>query len=91
MKKVTVEQLAQDLNALLDSARQGRILVTRNGEPCALIVGLDNKDEEDLLLEESPEFWRMIQERRKEPTIPLEAIKAELFADDTEPATPGSS
>ena len=30
----------------------------------------------------SPEFWRMIEERRREPTVPLEDIKAELFADE---------
>ena len=38
--------------------------------------------EEDFRLEASPEFWRMIEERRREPTIPLEDLKAELFADE---------
>jgi hypothetical protein len=45
-------------------------------------MGTENKDKEDLALEASPSFWRMIEERRREPTVPLEDIKAELFADE---------
>lgn len=82
MKEITVEQLSHEVNALLDVAQCERIVVMRNGKPCALVVGLENKDEEDFRLEASPEFWRMIEERRREPTIPLEDLEAELFADE---------
>jgi prevent-host-death family protein len=82
MKEITLEQLSQETSALLDAAQHERLVVTRNGKPLAVVVGIENKDEEDLRLEASPEFWRMIEERRREPTIPLEDIKAELFADD---------
>jgi hypothetical protein len=40
------------------------------------------KDEEDLRLEASPEFWRMIEERRRRPTRRLEDVEEELFADE---------
>ena len=39
------------------------------------------KDEEDRLLEASPEFWQMIQERRRRPAVPLEEVEERLFAD----------
>ena len=82
MKEITQEQLSRETSALLDAAQHERIVVTRNGKPLAVVVGIENKDEEDLRLEASPEFWRMIEERRREPTVPLEDIKAELFADE---------
>jgi len=80
MKEITIEQLPPEMNSWLDAAQQERILVTRNGEPVAVLVGLENKDKEDWQLESSPDFWRIIQERRQEPTVPLENLKAELLA-----------
>ena len=85
MKEATLEQFAQDLEGFLQAAQQERVLVTRNGAPIAIIVGaagLEYKDEEDLRLEASREFWQMIEERRKRPTIPLEEVEARLFADE---------
>jgi hypothetical protein len=54
----------------------------RDGKPVALLVGIQNKDEEDLRLEASPEFWRMIEERRKRPSVRLKDVKAKLLADE---------
>ena len=60
-------------------AQQERILVTQNGKPVALVVGLENKDEEDWQLEMSLDFWQMIEERRKRPTMPFQEVVATLF------------
>jgi len=40
------------------------------------------KDEEDLAYESDPEFWKMLEERRRETPIALEDVKAELFGRD---------
>ena len=53
-----------------------------DGEAVAVVVGMGYKDEEDLRLEASREFWEMIRERRKQPTRPLREIEAELFVDE---------
>jgi PHD/YefM family antitoxin component YafN of YafNO toxin-antitoxin module len=82
MKQKTLEEFAQDVRGLLEAAQRERILVTRDGKPLALVVGVENKDEEDLRLEADPEFWRMIEESRRSPTRPLKDIEAELFADE---------
>jgi len=58
-----------------------RLVVTRNGRPFALVVGIENKDQEDLQLEASSEFWQMIGQRRLEPTVRLRHLKAGLIAD----------
>ena len=65
MKQVALEQLPPDIAELIVAAQNQRVVVTRNGQPYALLVGVENKDEEDLQLEFSPDFWRMIEERRR--------------------------
>ena len=74
-------RFVQDIHELLEEAQHERILVTRDGTPFAVIVGVAHKDQEDLRLESSPEFWRMIEQRRREPTVRLEDVEAELLAD----------
>jgi prevent-host-death family protein len=85
MKEITLEQFPQDVSQLIAEAQRQRILITRNGEPVAFVVGIENKDEEDFRLQTSPEFWRMIEERRREPTIPLEKLMSELFPEESDP------
>jgi antitoxin (DNA-binding transcriptional repressor) of toxin-antitoxin stability system len=80
MKETTLERFVQDVHELLEEAQRERILVTRDGTPFAVVVGIAAKDDEDLRLEISPEFWRMIEERRRDPTVRLEDVEAELLA-----------
>lgn len=39
-------------------------------------------DEEDRAYINDPEFWKMIEERRREPGIPWEEAKKQLRLDD---------
>jgi prevent-host-death family protein len=82
MKEVTLEQLSRETSTLLDAAQREKLLVTREGKPLALVVGIENLDAEDWDLATSPEFWRMIEERRREPTVPLEQVLAEIEAEE---------
>ncbi len=82
MREATIEEFAQQLQALVDASQHERIVVTRNGKPVAVLLGIENKDAEDLGLEASPEFWRLIEERRKRPTARLEDVEADLFRKD---------
>ena len=79
MKEVTIEQLANRPTNWLKAAQSERLVITENGLPSAVVFGVQNLDEEDWDLQLSPEFWRMIEERRREPTIPWEQVKAELL------------
>ena len=79
MKETTLEQFSREPQAFVKVAQQERILVTQNGKPVALVVGLENKDEEDWQLEMSLDFWQMIEERRKRPTMPFQEVVATLF------------
>jgi antitoxin (DNA-binding transcriptional repressor) of toxin-antitoxin stability system len=83
MKQIDVQQLPAALQQMLEDIQHHRILIVRNGEPIAVIGPLGNKDEEDLDLEESPGFWQMIQERRREQaTVSLEQVMAEIAAEE---------
>lgn len=78
MKQLTLKQLSEQLQDSVRSAQQEQILITENGEPIALLVGLENIDLEEWDLQLSPEFWQTISHRRQRPTIPLAAVEAEL-------------
>jgi hypothetical protein len=45
------------------------VLVTRDGLPVALVVGLEGLDEEQAQHGSSDEFWKPIVERRKQPAV----------------------
>ena len=82
MKETTLERFVRDVHELLEEAQHERILVTRDGTPFAVVMGIAHKDQEDLRLESSSEFWHMIEERRRAPTVRLEDVEAELLADE---------
>lgn len=83
MKRVALEQLPQEIAELVILGQRERVVITRNGQPYALIVDLENKDAEDLQLEASPAFWRMIEERRRQTaSMSLEEVKARLEAEE---------
>lgn len=82
MKETTIEQFERDPRSIVDASHRERIVLTQDGTPVAVVVGLKNRDAEDVALESSPEFWRMIEERRQRPARPLAEAKAELFTAD---------
>lgn len=82
MKEITVEQLASHPADWLKAAQADRLVITRDGRPSAVVFGIENLDEEDWDLQLSDEFWRMIEERRREPTVPWEQVKADLLKEE---------
>ena len=82
MKEATIEQLTNDVSGILSAAQRERVLVTSDGRPVAVVVGIANKDAEDLQLETSPEFWRMIEQRRRASLVKLTDVESQLLADE---------
>jgi hypothetical protein len=77
MKTVEAGQFAANVDQYLQDSISEAIVVTRSGRPCAVLRGLDY-DDEQWELANSPEFWSMIRERRKGPTVPWEVAKKRL-------------
>jgi len=82
VKEISVESFARDPAGFLHAAQNERLLVTKDGRPLVVLLGVENKDHEDWNLENSPSFWRMIEHRRSRPTVPLEDLRAELFKEE---------
>ncbi|NEP62163.1 MAG: type II toxin-antitoxin system Phd/YefM family antitoxin [Symploca sp. SIO2G7] len=78
MKQLNIEQLDQQLQDYVRSAQNEQIMITQNGKPIAVLLGLENFDPEQWNLQLSAEFWQMIVERRQRPTLSLSEVEAQL-------------
>jgi len=78
MKTVQVRELQKKIKACIDEAQHDRLVITRHGKPTAVLVGVEGLDWETVVLQTDPTFWKLIQQRRKEPTISFKELKARL-------------
>ncbi len=67
MIKVDLKQAT--LDACVNEAQREPVILTRNGKPVALIIGIEGLDEEQFQLGSSDRFWRLITERRMQKAI----------------------
>jgi prevent-host-death family protein len=78
MKTVTARDLQKKVKECVDWSQEDRIVITRHGRPAAVMVGVEGKDWEDLVLQTSSTFWKLVEERRKQPTISVAELRARL-------------
>ena len=78
MKTISVRDLQKSVKQVVDSAQTDRVIVTRRGEPAAVLLGVEGKDWETVVLETSPAFWELIEARRREPTLSLNELERKL-------------
>jgi prevent-host-death family protein len=79
MKTIPAKKLQTNLEAVLQSSQKERILISRDGKPCAVLVGVEDYDAEDLRMATSPDFSRMIRQRRSQgKSIPLAEVQSRL-------------
>ncbi len=90
MKTVSVRDLQKKVRECVDSAQNGRVVVTRRGRPAAVIVGVEGKDWETVLLETSRSFWDLIERRRRERTVGMTEMRRRLSERKEAPPKPGS-
>jgi antitoxin (DNA-binding transcriptional repressor) of toxin-antitoxin stability system len=76
MKTLPMEDAT--LEGCVAEAQQERVVLTRNGHPIALVVGVDGMDEEQIRLSTSPDFWTLMEERRTQKTITREELERRL-------------
>src|SRR5437870_11392581 len=57
------------LAACINDAQHERIVITQDGKPVALVVGVQGLDAEQLELGSNPVFWKLITQRRRQRTI----------------------
>jgi prevent-host-death family protein len=78
MKTVTVRDLQKKVRDCVEASQEDRVVITRHGKPAAVLVGVEGEDWETVALQTSASFWRLIEKRRKEPTVSLEEVRDRL-------------
>jgi prevent-host-death family protein len=81
LRTIDIAQFSADPQQYVNDSQQETIVVTRQGKPCAVLHGVED-DLEISELAHSREFWSMIEQRRREPTIPWDVAEQQLDALD---------
>jgi antitoxin (DNA-binding transcriptional repressor) of toxin-antitoxin stability system len=76
MKTIGLKQAT--LDACIKNAQHERLVITRDGKPVALIVGVEGMDKEQLQLGSSDKFWELIEKRRKDKIISRVELEQKL-------------
>lgn len=67
MKVINLERAS--LDTCIKESQHERVIITREGKPVALIVGVEGLDQEQIQLGTSDRFWKLIGERRSQRTL----------------------
>jgi len=78
MRTINVRDFQKKIRETVETAQRERVVLTRHGEPVALVVGLEGMDWEDIVFQTSRPFWKLIEKRRKQRTVPLEEMRARV-------------
>jgi prevent-host-death family protein len=66
VKRVALAELEDDLSRFLREAEGEEIVITRNGKPIAVLIGIASQDDRfDDRLERDPRFLRRIEQARE--------------------------
>ena len=75
MRFVPIREAKQQLSDCVDEAQRQRVLITRHGKPAAVVIGVEGRDLEQVLLMQDPRFWKLIQARRAQPTVSIDQVR----------------
>jgi prevent-host-death family protein len=78
MKTVNARDLQKKIKECVDMSQQDQLVITRRGKPAAVMVGVEGKEWEDVVLQTSSTFWKVIEERRREPTMSIKELRTRL-------------
>ena len=64
--------------SFLDASLEDQVIFTRNGNPIGVYFGIHGLDQEQIELGLSDKFWKLMEERGKEPRVSLEEVEKEF-------------
>ena len=77
MKTIKIEETGLAAKYVSQAQREN-VVLTEQGNPVAVLVGIRELDDEQIQLGLSDDFWKMIVARRKQPTISHDEMKRRL-------------
>jgi prevent-host-death family protein len=78
MKTVNARDLQKRIKECVDMSQHDKVVITRYGKPAAVLVGVEGKDWADVALQTSSSFWKLVEGRRKEPTVSMNELRTRL-------------
>jgi prevent-host-death family protein len=91
MKVMSLRDAKAHFSSVLDDANTERILITSNGEPAAIVIGVKGHDMEEVMMVQNPKFWAMIEESRKsDETLTVAEVRARIAKRAAEEAAAGA-
>jgi antitoxin (DNA-binding transcriptional repressor) of toxin-antitoxin stability system len=67
-----------NIKECVKDAQHERVVLTRQGKPVALLIGVAGMDLEQIALGHSDEFWQLIRERRNQKTMSRTELEKQL-------------
>ena len=80
MKTISVRDLQKRIRSVMETAQNDQVVITRRGQPIAVVVGVEGAEWETVAVETSRSFWKEIAQRREQETISLAEIRRRLGA-----------
>ena len=78
MKTISVRDLQKRIRSVMETAQNDQVVIARNRQPIAVMVGVKGGDWETLAVETSRAFWKEIARRRDQETISLAEIRRRM-------------
>ncbi len=78
MKTVSVRDLQKGIKQCVKDSQRERVVITQRGKPAAVIIGVEGADWETLAFAADPAFWRQIELRRRQRTVPIATMRRRL-------------
>ena len=75
MKTIDVRDLPKSAQSALETVQDDQVVITRDGDPIAVVIGVEGVDWETVTVETSRSFWKEITKRRSQQTISLAEIR----------------
>lgn len=82
MKTINVQELRKKIKEYIDMSQKDCVVLTRQGKPSAVLVGVKGKDWKTVVLETNAKFWYLVRRRRRQKTLSLDDMRKHLKLDN---------
>ena len=79
MKVIGIQET--DLDKCVKAARRQRVVLTSNGKPVALMLGVEGMNLKTIEQGQSAEFWALLRERRGQKKITRQELERRLASE----------
>ncbi len=75
MKTISLRDFGKSVRRCVEAAQTDAVVIARRGKPAAVLVGVEGADWETVVWETNASFWRLIEKRRKQPTVSMSDMR----------------